>query len=135
MRELASDLQLQIIIALPCLSVFISGLYIGKSPPPPWGISADVVWEKKYEKGKRKGGKCKRKMKKGRRNKEKMGSKKVIKKMQNREELRQKGHDRSIKTTCCKKGKNIILERGPKDRSQVPVIVYIDCTLLCCIIT
>ncbi len=39
-----------------------------KIPPPPLGgkISADVIWGKKYEKGKRKkGGKCKRKRKKG----------------------------------------------------------------------
>jgi hypothetical protein len=32
--------------------------------------------------------------------------------MQNREELRQKGHDESQKTTCCERGKNIISERG-----------------------
>jgi hypothetical protein len=30
------------------------GLYIGKYPPPPGGISADVIWGKKYEKAKRK---------------------------------------------------------------------------------
>ncbi len=37
----------------------LRGLYIGKYPPSPggWGISADVIWRKKYEKGKRKGGK------------------------------------------------------------------------------
>jgi hypothetical protein len=32
--------------------------------------------------------------------------------MQNREELRQKGHDRSRKTTCRERGKNIIFRRG-----------------------
>jgi hypothetical protein len=34
----------------------------------PWGggeISADVIWGKKYEKVRKKGGKCKRKRKKG----------------------------------------------------------------------
>ncbi len=31
---------------------------------PLGGISASVIWAKKYEKGKRKEGKCKRKMKK-----------------------------------------------------------------------
>jgi hypothetical protein len=33
------------------------GLYIGKYPPPGGGISADVIWGKKYEKTKRKRGK------------------------------------------------------------------------------
>jgi hypothetical protein len=32
--------------------------------------------------------------------------------MQNREELRQKGHDGSRKTTCPERGKNIIFRRG-----------------------
>jgi hypothetical protein len=41
------------------------GLNIGKSPLPPTspgggGISADVIWRKKYEKEKRKGRKYKR---------------------------------------------------------------------------
>jgi hypothetical protein len=40
--------------------VLCRGLYIGK-------ISADVIWGKKYEKAKRKRGKCKRKRKKGER--------------------------------------------------------------------
>jgi hypothetical protein len=50
---------------------------------PTWGgISADVIWVGKYEKGKRKRGKCKRKKKgkeKRRKGKEKvtMGSKRV----------------------------------------------------------
>jgi hypothetical protein len=40
--------------------------------------------------------------------------------MQNREELRQKGHDRRLKMTCCKRGKrgrgiNIVFR--PKYRS------------------
>jgi hypothetical protein len=37
-------------------------------PHPPGGeISANVIWGKKYEKGRGKGGKCKRKRKKGER--------------------------------------------------------------------
>jgi hypothetical protein len=42
------------------------GVYILENTPPPLGgkISADVIWGKKYEKGKRKRGKCKRKRKK-----------------------------------------------------------------------
>jgi hypothetical protein len=32
--------------------------------------------------------------------------------MQNREELRQKGHDGSQKTACHERGKNIIFRRG-----------------------
>jgi hypothetical protein len=32
--------------------------------------------------------------------------------MQNREELRQKGNDRSKKTMCFKRGKNIIFGKG-----------------------
>ncbi len=40
------------------------------------GISVDVIWEKKYENGREKGGKCKRKRKKGERKREK-GSKRV----------------------------------------------------------
>ncbi len=48
------------------------GLYIGKYPPPPGrGISADVIWGKKYEKAKRKKGKCKRKRKTGERKRKK----------------------------------------------------------------
>ncbi len=37
----------------------VRGLYIGKYTPPEGGggISADVIWGKKYEKGKRKRGK------------------------------------------------------------------------------
>ncbi len=44
-----------------------TGAYIGKYPPPPLGgeISAEVIWGKKYEKVKRKGGKYTRKKKKG----------------------------------------------------------------------
>jgi hypothetical protein len=42
----------------PFLYVFyvVRGLYIGKDPPPRGGggISADVIWGKKYEKWKRK---------------------------------------------------------------------------------
>jgi hypothetical protein len=38
------------------------GLYIGKYPPPPrGGISSNVIWGKKYEKGKRKKGKMRKK--------------------------------------------------------------------------
>ncbi len=56
-----------------------------------------------------KGGKCKRKRKKEERKRkgkenEKRG-RKGVKEMQNREELRQKGHDRSRKTTCRERGK------------------------------
>jgi hypothetical protein len=32
--------------------------------------------------------------------------------MQTREELKHKGHDRSKKTMCCEKGKNIIFKGG-----------------------
>ncbi len=35
------------------------------------GISVDVIWEKKYENGREKGGKCIRKRKKGERKREK----------------------------------------------------------------
>ncbi len=42
---------------------------------------------------------------------EKRGSKRV-KQMQNREQLRSKGHDGSQKTTCCKRGKISFSERG-----------------------
>jgi hypothetical protein len=55
---------------------------------------------------KEKGRKGKEKGRKGKDNKKK-GSKRV-KYMQNREELRQKGHDGSRKTTCRERGKNII---------------------------
>jgi hypothetical protein len=55
-------------------------------------------------------GKCKRKRKKGEEN-EKRGSKRV-KLLQNREELRQKGHNGIKKTKCCERGKNIIFRRG-----------------------
>jgi hypothetical protein len=44
------------------------GLYVGKYPlPGGGGLSADVIWEKKYEMAKRKRGKMKRKRKKGER--------------------------------------------------------------------
>ncbi len=55
-----------------------------KTPPPRGGgISADVILGKKYEKTKKKGGKCTRKRKKGkekggnRKENEKRGSKRV----------------------------------------------------------
>jgi hypothetical protein len=44
-----------------------SGVYILENPPRGGEISADIIWGKKYEKGKRKRGKCKRKWKKGER--------------------------------------------------------------------
>jgi hypothetical protein len=50
------------------------GLYIGKFPPPPkgeGGISADVIYGKKYDKVKRKKGKMLRKRKKGERKRKK----------------------------------------------------------------
>jgi hypothetical protein len=56
------------------------------------------------------------KMKKGERKgrigkeKEKVGGK-TLKEMQNREELRQKGHDRVHKTMCRERGKNIIVRK------------------------
>jgi hypothetical protein len=53
-----------------------------------------------------------------------MGSKSV-KYMQNREELRQKGHDKELKTPCCERGKNIISERGLSDAVSVSS-VYIQ---------
>jgi hypothetical protein len=40
-----------------------------------------------------------------------MGCKRV-KQMQNREELRQKGHNGSRKTMCRERGENIIFRRG-----------------------
>jgi hypothetical protein len=73
--------------------------------PPPGGrgeISADVIWGKKYEKVKRK----KRKMKK-----EERGNKRV-KLLQNREELRQKGHHGSRTTMCHKRGKKYHFQKG-----------------------
>jgi hypothetical protein len=64
----------------------VRGLYIGNTPPPPWGreISVDVIWGKIYEKVKRKRGenvkekgrKGKEKGRKGKEN-EKKGSKRV----------------------------------------------------------
>ncbi len=59
------------------ISLFLRGLYNGKYPPPPWGggISADVIWGKKYVRQREKGGKCKRKRKKGKRKKEERGKK------------------------------------------------------------
>jgi hypothetical protein len=86
------------------------GLYIGE-------LLADVIWGKKYEKGRRKRGKVKvkekeRGKKKGERGKKKgeRGKKrgerkenekresKMVKYMQNREEIRQKSYDKSKKT-------------------------------------
>jgi hypothetical protein len=47
------------------------GLYIGKYPPWGEGISADVIWGKKYKRVREKGGKCKRKRKKEERKRKK----------------------------------------------------------------
>jgi hypothetical protein len=66
------------------------------------GISANVIWVKKYLKGSKKGGNARQKGIKGKekgkkekeREKEKIRSKKV-KQVQNREELRQIRHNRS----------------------------------------
>jgi hypothetical protein len=59
------------------------------------GKSANVIWRKKYEKGKRKWGGNKRKGKET----EERGKEKEI------------GHDRSQKGSCRKRGKNIIFRR------------------------
>jgi hypothetical protein len=48
-----------------------TGVYILENIPPPGGILAANIWGKKYEKGKRNRGKCRRKRKKGERKKEK----------------------------------------------------------------
>jgi hypothetical protein len=76
-----------------------AGIYIFKNEG--W-ISAGVIWGKKYKKGKRKpmplrgkvwkgeGGNVRENERKGK-EKEKMGSKRYLKKMQNMEELRKKG--------------------------------------------
>ncbi len=66
------------------------------------------MW-KKYETGREKAVKYKKKGRK-RKERDKMGSKR-IKYMQNREEIRQKGHDRSRKTMCCERGKKYSLSR------------------------
>jgi hypothetical protein len=60
--------------------------YILKNTLPLGGVSADVLWGKKYKKTKRKRGKCTRR-RKGKENE------KRVKYLQNREELGQKGHD------------------------------------------
>jgi hypothetical protein len=51
----------------------LPGVYILKNTLPPLGeqISANVIWGEKYEKVRRKGGKCKRKRKKGKRKRKK----------------------------------------------------------------
>ncbi len=80
-----------------------------KMPLPPG--AADVIWGKKYEKAKRKKAEnVKEKRRQGKEN-EKRGSK-GVKQLQNREELRQKGHNGSRKTMVCERGKNIIFRRG-----------------------
>jgi hypothetical protein len=45
--------------------------------------------------------------------------------MQNREELGQKGHDRSKKTTCRQRGKSIIFKKGG-DKYRVRTPVYLE---------
>ncbi len=54
----------------------LRGLYIGKYPPSPGELSANMILQEKYEKAKRIREKCKRKRKKGEEN-EKSGSKRV----------------------------------------------------------
>jgi hypothetical protein len=66
--------------------------------------------KEKGRKGKEKGRKGKEKGRKGKET-EKRGSKRV-KLIQNREELRQKGHDGSKKMTCCKRRKITFSEEG-----------------------
>jgi hypothetical protein len=41
------------------------GLSFGKYPPPPPGISANVIWGKNLKRGREKEGQCKTKRKKG----------------------------------------------------------------------
>ncbi len=64
-----------------------------------------------------KGGKCKRKRQKEERKRKKgeeneKRGRKGVKEMQNREELRLKGHDRSRKRTCCERGKKYYFQKG-----------------------
>jgi hypothetical protein len=99
----------------------LAGVYILENTPPPsggGGISAHVIWGKKYENAKNKKGenvkeKGRKGEEKGRKGKEndKRGGKRV-KSLQNMEELRQKGQNGSRKTTCRERGKNVIFRRG-----------------------
>jgi hypothetical protein len=88
------------------------------TPPPGGGISADVIWGKKYENAKNKKGenlkeKGRKGEEKGRKGKEneKRGGKRV-KSMQNMEELRQKGQNGSRKMTCRERGKKYHFQKG-----------------------
>jgi hypothetical protein len=99
--------------------IYTQGSIYWKIPPPPTGGGKYQPMtfggknmkrrEKKGENVKEKGRKRKEKGRKGKENKKK-GSKRV-KQMQNREELRQKGHDGS-QTTCRKRGKKYNFQRG-----------------------
>jgi hypothetical protein len=72
-------------------------------------MSADVIWGKKYEKGTRKRGKMLNEERGKRKRKEEV---KGVKWMQNREEWRQIGHNRSWKMMCRKRGKISLSEGG-----------------------
>jgi hypothetical protein len=57
-----------------------AGAYIlVNTPPPLGGISANVIWGKKYDKWKRKGGKYKKRKRKKRERKRKKGKRKRVK--------------------------------------------------------
>jgi hypothetical protein len=98
------------------------GVYILENTVPHkgGGRSAAVIWGKNMKGGREKRGKMEKKKeergnKKEERGKGKEKEKKGIKskyEMQNREELRQKGHIRSRKTMCHERGKNIIFRKG-----------------------
>ncbi len=83
-------------------TVLISGLYFGNTPPPPGeGEIYTMSFGGKISKGEEKKGEMQdKKGRKGKGKKEKENRKirsKMVKYVQNREELRQIGHDRSQK--------------------------------------
>ncbi len=78
------------------------------------------------KRGREKGGKCKRKGRKGKLIYKRIS--KTVKTMQNREELRQKGHDRSLETTCCERGKHNFQKGGINifvGLKYKPLLVYL----------
>jgi hypothetical protein len=48
----------------------MSRVYILENTPPPGEISVNVIWGENMKRGREKGGKCKRKVKKGERKRE-----------------------------------------------------------------
>jgi hypothetical protein len=111
-------LQVSISHQLHTFFLTARGLYIGKYPPPLGGGKYQPMsfggknMKSRREKEENVKEKERKGKEKGRRGEKDQRGRKTVKLMQNREQLRQKGHNSSRKTTCRERGKKYHFQKG-----------------------